>query len=337
MSSTKKNKKAYSLFSKIKSSKSQTYKLSTKKSNNFDKHFYPFWYKKIPFPRYKKIEDLVKQETWTLHLNYAKKIYSIDTSSENNILKKNTYLFHGSSVIDPVNNLKFNNTPFFFGLDAFISLWYLTEIKRKQVSQIKNSINAIVNNYNLTSKHLKEYEKRIKSKIYTREELKPNIDESKESIQKVEEGFNEIKKCFSDYFKKIMDYNFDLTYDTIFDMQEDINKYENKYYFLHVYKTIENIEYKYLEDILDENPHDFKECSKQACLHPQFGYHINELEPPVELSMEFTIPANKIRGNIKLEKIYLVDVNILMQNYTKDFNNFNPLTSIVCEINNTFK
>lgn len=57
MSSTKKNKKAYSLFSKIKSSKSQTYKLSTKKSNNFDKHFYPFWYKRIPFPRYKKIED----------------------------------------------------------------------------------------------------------------------------------------------------------------------------------------------------------------------------------------------------------------------------------------
>jgi hypothetical protein len=128
----------------------------------------------------------------------------------------------------------------------------------------------------------------------------------------------------------------DLNYNSIFDIQEDINKYENKYYFLHVYKTIENIEYKYLEDILDENPHDFKECTKQACLHPQFGYHINELEPPVELSMEFTIPANKIRGNIKLEKVYLVDVNILMQNYTKDFNNFNPLTSIVCEINNIF-
>jgi hypothetical protein len=336
MSSTKKNKKAYSLFSKIKSSKSQTYKLSTKKSNNFDKHFYPFWYKKIPFPRYKKIEDLVKQETWDLHLNYAKKFYSINKSSENNILKKNTYLFHGSSVIDPVNNLKFNNTPFFFGLDAFISLWYLTEIKKKQVSKIRDFVNAIIRYFNRASNAIKDNEKMIKSGHYTDKKLKENIDSFKEDIQNVEEGFKEFKKCFSDYFKKIMYIEHDLNYNSIFDIQEDINKYENKYYFLHVYKTIENIEYKYLEDILDENPHDFKECTKQACLHPQFGYHINELEPPVELSMEFTIPANKIRGNIKLEKVYLVDVNILMQNYTKDFNNFNPLTSIVCEINNIF-
>lgn len=279
---------------------------------------------------------MVEQKTWELHLNYAKKFYSIDTSSENNVLKKNTYLFHGSSVIDPVNNLNFNNTPFFFGLDAFISLWYLTEIKRKNVSEIRNFVNAIVSNFNRTSNNLKDYEKMIKSGKYTKDELKKNIDSSKENIQNIEEGFNEFKNCFSDNFKKIMSIGFNLTYNSIFDMQEDINKYENKYYFLHVYKTIENIEYKYLQDILYENPHDFRECTKQACLHPQFGYHINELEPPVELSMEFTIPANKIRGNIKLEKIYLVDVNILMQNYTKDFNNFNPLTSIVCEINNNF-
>ena len=84
---------------------------------------------KNTFPRYKKIEDLVKQETWDLHLNYAKILFNRHIS-ENNILKKNTYLFHGSSVIDPVNNLKFNNTHF-FGLDAFISL-YLTEIKKNK-------------------------------------------------------------------------------------------------------------------------------------------------------------------------------------------------------------
>ena len=227
-------------------------------------------------------------------------------------------------------------TPFFFGLDAFISLWYLTEIKRKQVSKIRDFVNAIIRYFNRASNAIKDNKKMIKRGYYTDKKLKKYMDSYKESIQNVEKGFNEFKNCFSDYFKKIMSTGIDLNYNSIFDMQEDINKYENKYYFLHVYKTIENIEYKYLEDILDENPHDFKECTKQACLHPQFGYHINELEPPVELSMEFTIPANKIRENIKLEKIYLVDVNILMQNYTKDFNNFNPLTSIVCEINNNF-
>ena len=121
-------------------------------------------------------------------------------------------------------------------------------------------------------------------------------------------------------------------YENIFDMQNDLYNYENRYYFLNVYKTLEDIEYDYLHDLIYENPLDFNKCHKKACLHPQFGYHINELEPPVELSMEFTIPANKIRGNIKLTNIYLVDVDILIKNYRKDFNNFNALSSIIAEI-----
>lgn len=100
-----------------KSSKSKT--LSTKKntlSNMFttiksvsliDKHLYPFWYNKIPFPKVSNTKDLSKEETWTAHLKLARELYQTKSA-----LPKGSILFHGSSFIDPLKNIKSSNKPF---------------------------------------------------------------------------------------------------------------------------------------------------------------------------------------------------------------------------------
>tara|TARA_B100001093_G_C26691103_1_gene954848 strand:- start:436 stop:900 length:465 start_codon:yes stop_codon:yes gene_type:complete len=113
---------------------------------------------------------------------------------------------------------------------------------------------------------------------------------------------------------------------------ENLNKFKQKHYFVNVYETKENIEYNYLSSsITDENPADIEICRQMPCMHPQFGYHVNVLEAPVELSMEFTIPANKIQNQFELVKVYVIDVEILLKNRHKTFPEFKAIEAIVLE------
>jgi len=107
---------------------------------------------------------------------------------------------------------------------------------------------------------------------------------------------------------------------------------------LNIYETQEDIPYKYLgKSIVNENPLDEDECKKMACMHPQFGYHLYELEPPVELSIEFTIPANQIGNKLKLIGVYIIDILKLNENKNKNFNEFKAIKAIVLKANFTKK
>ena len=69
-------------------------------------------------------------------------------------------------------------------------------------------------------------------------------------------------------------------------MLADSNMHSRQYAFLNIYETQEDISYKYLgKGINKDNPADSPECTKGACMHPQFGYHQHALEPPTELEL----------------------------------------------------
>jgi hypothetical protein len=64
-------------------------------------------------------------------------------------------------------------------------------------------------------------------------------------------------------------------------------------------------------------------------MHPQFGYHININELPVELSIEFTMPANQITNKLKLIGVYVIDVLKLNDNVNKNFDEFKAIEAII--------
>jgi hypothetical protein len=102
---------------------------------------YPFWYNKIPFPD--PGEDLFEDSTWYEHLTLADKMYGKKSS-----LPKGSILFHGSTLVDPVNTIRIANKPyFFFGLDAFISIWYISELVYKKPSHERDSTPGYLNVY----------------------------------------------------------------------------------------------------------------------------------------------------------------------------------------------
>ena len=98
--------------------------LSYELSSNIDKFLYPFWYNKIPFPEVptSHLYQLYHDTAWNEHLELAFKMYGKKSS-----LPKGSILFHGANVIDPVKNTTPIEPYFFFGLDAFISIWYVSE------------------------------------------------------------------------------------------------------------------------------------------------------------------------------------------------------------------
>ncbi len=85
----------------------------------------PFWVGIVPFPDVPK-NDLVDEDNWSEHLDLLEKTYSPGLK---NVVPKGTILFHGSDIYDPVNNIKKfrSNKAFFFGLDAYVSIWYAAE------------------------------------------------------------------------------------------------------------------------------------------------------------------------------------------------------------------
>jgi hypothetical protein len=98
--------------------------LSYELPSNIDKFLYPFWYNKISFPEVSTshLYQLYHDTAWNKHLELAFKMYGYKSS-----LPKGSILFHGANVIDPVKNTKPIEPYFFFGLDAFISIWYVSE------------------------------------------------------------------------------------------------------------------------------------------------------------------------------------------------------------------
>jgi hypothetical protein len=128
-----------------KSYKSSRRSKSPKLSSLIKNKLYPFWYNKISFPEV-PISHLYHDTAWNEHLELAFKMYGNKAS-----LPKGSILFHGSTVVDPVNTIKHTDKSyFFFGLDAFISIWYVSE--QAYVDYGKNRTITIsdgyYNNYN---------------------------------------------------------------------------------------------------------------------------------------------------------------------------------------------
>ena len=282
-------------------------------SSKINNSLYPFWYKKIDFPKCSN-KELTDESKWKEHLKLANDLY------KNKSLPKGTILYHGSGVKDPVSNLRMIPRPFFFGLDAFIAIWYISEYARLRRSYIETLLESI-NNYRL--KLVSEIDKYSDDSMWERTIKKNNIDINNIKINenKLITSLNELNNIKQVFNKKI---------ENISELLLDLKSNIRRYYFLNIYETQEDINYDYLDKSIQFiNPSDVDKCEKNACMHPQYGYHINELEPPVELSMEFTIPADKIGKKIKLIGVYLIDVFKLNENKNKNFNEFKAIESIV--------
>jgi hypothetical protein len=280
-------------------------------SSLIEKHLYPFWYKKLKFPKVSNVKFLTKEETWTAHLKLARELYQNESS-----LPKGSILFHGSSFIDPVKNIKPTNKPFFFGLDAFIAIWYLSELASRDKSALQNALQKLKNMENYV-----EHDKSMKK--YANENRKESIEKQKLFIKSLEVLNN-------DLFFNIANYDEFANYDKLLN---DLKSHTRSHYYLNIYQTLQSIPYKYLSKSVEtDHPKDDKECETKACMHPQFGYHIDVNELPVELGIEFSIPANQIgsKGNkLKLIGVYVIDVSILNENINKNFDKFKALEAII--------
>jgi hypothetical protein len=103
---------------------------------------YPFWYNKISFPEAPN-SHLQYDKTWDEHIVLAFKMYGNKSS-----LPKGSILFHGSTVVDPVNTIKpIDKSYFFFGLDAFISIWYISELVYTKFKYERTSTPSYSNGY----------------------------------------------------------------------------------------------------------------------------------------------------------------------------------------------
>lgn len=280
---------------------------SIKGSSLIDKNLYPFWYNKIPFPKVSNVKELSKEDTRTTHLELARKMYQNKSS-----LPKGSILFHGSSFIDPVKTINPTNKPFFFGLDAFISIWYLSELASKDKSALENAL--------LQLKNMENYVEQDESM------MKYAVENRKEAIEKQKLFIKSLEVLNNDFYNWTNSDEF-ANYDKLL---TDLKSHTRSHYYLNIYQTLQTIPYKYLSKSIErDNPLDDEQCKNMACMHPQFGYHINVNELPVELSMEFTIPANQITNKLKLIGVYVIDVSKLNENSNKTFDEFKALEAII--------
>ena len=227
-------------------------------------------------------------------------------------LPKGSILFHGSSFIDPVKTINPTNKPFFFGLDAFISIWYLSELASKDKSALERAL--------LHLKYMENYVQQDKSM------MKYAVENRKEAIEKQKLFIKSLEVLNNDFYNWTNSDEF-ANYDKLLD---DLKSHTRSHYYLNIYQTLQTIPYKYLSKSIEmDNPLDDEQCKTMACMHPQFGYHINVNELPVELSMEFTIPANQITNKLKLIGVYVIDVSKLNDNSNKTFDEFKALEAII--------
>ena len=315
---------------KSKRNKSQRNKSKRNKSTRggytahsiIDNSLYPFWYSKIPFPQVLDNKELVDEKTWNKQLELASNLYK-DKSS----LPKGTILFHGSGIINPIANLRITEEPFFFGLDAFIAIWYISELAQKHTSNFERLLTSIEN-----AKIYQETQIKNMINFDTSKWTKSELDQIRTYYDnKIKEIIENEKKFISSIkLLKESSIRFNEKLENFSELLSDLKLHNRRYYFLNIYETQENIQYEYLGDSIQYlNPLDEEKCKKIACMHPQFGYHLHELEPPVELSIEFTIPANQIGNKLKLIGVYVIDVFKLNENKNKNYNEFKATESIV--------
>lgn len=312
--------------------KSKRKKMKKSKRKKFNKNIinerienclYPFWYNRIQFPKVIN-KELVDEQIWKRHLQLASNLYK-----DKSFLPKGTILFHGSSIINPINDIIKRDTPFFFGLDAFIAIWYISELARKNISDFERVITSIENDKINQEREILKLDNYDTCK-WSKQELHTFRNEYKNKIKEINEIENKFISCIKFLKLKYKHLGFNEHLDQFHTLLSDIKLHNRRYYFLNIYETQKNISYEYLDDSIQlQNPLDEDKCTKIACMHPQFGYHINELEPPVELSIEFAIPANQIDNNLKLIGIYVIDVFKLNENKNKNFNEFKAIESIV--------
>ena len=287
-----------------------------------DNSLYPFWYNKIPFPKVLNNKELVDEKTWKKQLELASTLYK-----DKSLLPKGTILFHGSGIINPIANIRKEDTPFFFGLDAFIAIWYISEYAHKRVSDFQILLRVMENAKIREEKNIEDLINFDTSK-WSKSELDQMRTKYDNKIKEIVEDQNKFMSSLKVLKESRLGFNNRL--ENFSELLPDLKLHNRRYYFLNIYETQENIPYEYLADsILDQNPLDEEKCKKIACMHPQFGYHLNELEPPVELSIEFTIPANQIGNKVKLIAVYVIDVFKLNENKNKNFNEFKSIDSIV--------
>lgn len=202
------------------------------KMEGLEKAMYPFWVGKVAFPDV-PASELWSTNTWRPHLDLLNTMYTLGPY---NTIPAGTLLFHASSLRDPLQTRLRPGKPFFFGLDAFVSIWYAAETYQDQA-------------------------------------------------------------------------------------------------FLNVYMT--TVDFKnvnYLGDeVIEVNPGEVEDCLQDICLHPQFGYHADELvlEPPCELSLELTIPSDKLKdAGLILVKIYDIDLEMLKRHKYTTYPEFKAVSAI---------
>ena len=280
----------------------------------------PFWVGKINYPKVDTTR-LTDTATWRKHLGLAKSIWNKSGRGEGT-LRKGTFLYHGSGKLNPVKNLQHSGRPFFFGLDAYIAMWYTLE---SSGSSGKTDLQILLDGDIAEKTRVEKNIKDLSLGKWTAEERIKMKEKYEDKLSALEEkqamAIAAMGKLGSEYSKKPSDFH---------EITQDLTNKGRRYYFLNIYETTEDIEYKYLDaGVTEVNPLDVPECADVPCLHPQFGYHGHTLDPPVELSMELTIPTKMIPKAVRFVKALLIDVSILRAHARQTFPSFKAAEAIV--------
>lgn len=280
----------------------------------------PFWVGKVDYPNV-DMGQLTETTTWGKHLELAQSIWNKSGQGEGN-LRKGTFLYHGSMELNPIQDLQDTGRPFFFGLDAYIAIWYTLE---SSGSSGKTDLQILLDGEIAEKTRVEKNIKDLALGKWTAEEMKKMKEKYEDKLSALEEKqamtIAAMGKLGSEYSKKPSDFQ---------EITQDITAKGRRYYFLNIYETTEDIQYKYLDaGVTEVNPLDVPECADTPCLHPQFGYHGHTLDPPVELSMELTIPTKMITKAVRFVKALLIDVSILRAQARQTFPSFKATQAIV--------
>ena len=197
----------------------------------------PFWVGKINHPKV-DITRLTDAATWRKHLELAKSIWNKSGRGEGT-LRKGTFLYHGSGELNPVENLQNSGRPFFFGLDAYIAIWYTLE---SSGSSGKTDMQALLDVEIAEKTRVEKNIKDLSLGKWTAEEMKKMKEKYEDKLSALEEKqamtIAAMGKLGSEYSKKPSDFQ---------EITQDLTDKGRRYYFLNIYVTTEDIQYRYLD------------------------------------------------------------------------------------------
>ena len=85
---------------------------------------------------------------------------------------------------------------------------------------------------------------------------------------------------------------------------------------------------RFIKDI-DTHPSDVTQCMEgYTCLHVQFAYHDNNLNPPFNICYELTLNTKELRDKIRLLNTYNVNLDLLYSNRKLNERIFDPKSSL---------